>query len=69
MTANNMTVKLWNEVTEAQAEAINGGAIIGNFAFVSKLTDQANTAAIIASGNASGSFNSAGVTSTQVNVA
>ncbi len=69
MTANNMTVKLWNEVTEAQAETINGGEVIGNFAFVSKLTSQANAAAIIASGNAIGSFNSAGVTSTQVNVA
>jgi hypothetical protein len=64
-----MTVKLWNEVTEAQAEAINGGQVIGNFAFVSKLTDQSNAAAIIAAGNAIGNFNSAGVTSTQVNVA
>jgi hypothetical protein len=69
MTANNMTVKLWNEVTEAQSEAVNGGAVIGNFAFVSKLTDQSNAAAIIASGNAIGSFNSAGVTSTQINLA
>jgi hypothetical protein len=63
------TKKLWNEVTEAQAETINGGEVIGNFAFVSKLTDQTNAAAIIASGNAIGAFNSAGVTSTQVNVA
>jgi hypothetical protein len=63
------TKKLWNEVTEAQAETINGGEIIGNFSFVSKLTDQTNAAAIIASGNAIGAFNSAGVTSTQVNVA
>jgi hypothetical protein len=64
-----MTVKLWNEVTEAQAEAINGGQVIGNFAFVSKLTSQSNAAAIINAGNAIGNFNSAGVTSTQVNVA
>jgi hypothetical protein len=64
-----MTVKLWNEVTEAQAETINGGQVIGNFAFASKLTSQSNAAAIIASGNAIGNFNSAGVTSTQVNVA
>jgi len=64
-----MTVKLWNEVTEAQAEAINGGQVVGNFAFVSKLTSQSNAAAIINSGNAIGAFNSAGVTSTQVNVA
>lgn len=64
-----MTVKLWNEVTETQAEAINGGQVVGNFAFVSKLTSQSNAAAIINSGNAIGAFNSAGVTSTQVNVA
>jgi hypothetical protein len=69
MTTNNMTVKLWNEVTEAQAEVINGGLVLGNFASFSKLTDQANAAAILASGNAVGSFNSAGVTSSQVNIA
>jgi hypothetical protein len=63
------TKKLWNEVTEAQAETINGGEIVGNFAFVSKLTDQANAAAIIASGNTIGAFNRGGVSSSQVNVA
>ena len=63
------TKKLWNEVTEAQAETINGGAVDFNFAFASKLTDQANAAAIIASGNAIGAFNRGGVSSSQVNVA
>ena len=64
-----MTVKLWNEVTEAQAEAINGGQVAFNSAFFSKLTDQSNVAAIINSGNAIGNFNRAGVTSIQTNIA
>jgi len=63
------TKKLWNEVTEAQAETINGGAVDFNNAFFSKLTDQSNAAAILASGNAIGNFNSAGVSSSQTNVA
>ena len=62
-----MTVKMWNEVTEAQAETINGGVVSFNNSFFSKLTDQANAAAVIASGNAIGNFNSAGASVTQSN--
>ncbi len=68
MKSNNIQI-LWTDLTETQAETVNGGLVLGNFASFSKLTDQANAAAIIASGNAIGAFNSAGVTSTQRNQA
>jgi hypothetical protein len=68
MKSNNSQI-LWTDLTETQAETVNGGAVDFNSAFFSKLTDQTNAAAILASGNAIGAFNSAGVTSTQVNVA
>ena len=68
MKSNNIKT-LWTDLTEIQAETVNGGLILGNFASFSKLTDQENVAAILASGNAIGTFNSGGVTSTQVNVA
>jgi hypothetical protein len=66
---SNNSQSLWTNLTETQSEAVNGGQVEFNSAFFSKLTDQSNVAAIIASGNAIGNFNSAGVTSTQVNVA
>jgi hypothetical protein len=69
MTTSTTTVKLWNEVTDTQSEAINGGVVAFNNSFFSKLTDQANAAAVIASGNAIGNFNSAGASVTQSNQA
>jgi hypothetical protein len=66
---SNNSQSLWTDLTETQSEAVNGGAVEFNSAFFSKLTDQTNAAAIIASGNAIGNFNSAGVSSTQINVA
>ena len=66
---SNNSQTLWTDLTETQAEAVNGGLVLGNFADFSKLTDQSNAAAIIASGNAIGAFNSAGVSSTQRNQA
>jgi phosphodiesterase/alkaline phosphatase D-like protein len=66
---SNNSQTLWTNLTETQAEAVNGGLVLGNIADFSKLTDQSNAAAILASGNAIGAFNSAGVTSTQINVA
>jgi hypothetical protein len=66
---SNNTKALWIDLTETQAETVNGGLILGNFASFSKLTDQENVAAILASGNAIGNFNSGGVTSSQRNQA
>jgi hypothetical protein len=66
---NNTSVKLWNDLTETQAETINGGVIAYNAAFFSKLTDQNNGAIVAFSGNAIGGFNSAGVVVAQTNVA
>jgi hypothetical protein len=66
---SNNSQTLWTDLTETQAEAVNGGLVLGNIADFSKLTDQTNAAAIIASGNAIGAFNIAGVTSTQSNQA
>jgi len=66
---SNNSQSLWTNLTETQSEAVNGGAVEFNSAFFSKLTDQTNAAAIIASGNAIGNFNRAGVSSTQINVA
>ena len=66
---SNNSQSLWTNLTETQAEAVNGGQVEFNSAFFSKLTDQSNVAAIIASGNAIGAFNSAGVSSTQRNQA
>lgn len=66
---NNTSVKLWNDLTETQAETINGGQVIGNFALFSKLTSQENGAIVAFSGNAGGIFNTAGVAVVQTNVA
>jgi hypothetical protein len=66
---SNNSQSLWTNLTETQSEAVNGGAVDFNSAFFSKLTDQTNVAAIIASGNAIGDFNRAGVSSTQINIA
>jgi hypothetical protein len=60
---------LWIELTETQTETINGGEIAFNFAFASKLTDQNNGALVLASGNAIGFGNRAGVLVVQTNVA
>jgi hypothetical protein len=68
MKSNNNLV-LWTDLSDTQSETVNGGLVLGNFASFSKLTDQANAAAIIASGNAIGAFNRAGVTSNQRNQA
>ena len=68
MKSNNSQV-LWTELTETQSEVVNGGAIVFNRAFFSKLTEQSNLALIANSGNAIGFGNSAGVTSTQINIA
>ena len=61
--------QVWTELTETQAEAINGGLIIGNIAIASKLTYQDNGALVLASGNAIGFGNTAGVAIVQTNVA
>jgi hypothetical protein len=66
---SNNSQTLWNDLTETQSEAVNGGAVAFNSAFFSKLTEQSNVALIANSGNAIGNFNRAGVSSTQVNVA
>ncbi len=68
MKSNNTQV-LWTELTETQSELVNGGAVLFNSAFFSKLTDQENTALIANSGNAGFFANRAGVSSTQVNAA
>lgn len=60
---------LWTELTETQTETINGGAIAFNTAFFSKLTYQNNGAIVIASGNAIGFGNTAGVAIIQTNIA
>jgi hypothetical protein len=66
---SNNSQSLWTNLTETQSETVNGGQVAFNSAFFSKLTDQSNAAAILASGNAIGSFNSGGVTSSQTNIA
>ncbi len=60
---------LWTELTETQTEAINGGLIAFNTSFFSKLTYQNNGAIVIASGNAIGFGNTAGVAIVQTNIA
>ncbi len=60
---------LWTELTETQTEAINGGLIAFNIAIASKLTYQNNGALVIASGNALGFGNAAGVAIVQTNIA
>ncbi len=60
---------LWTELTETQTETINGGLIVGNIAIASKLTYQENGALVLASGNAIGFGNTAGVLVAQANVA
>ena len=60
---------LWTELTETQTEAINGGVIAFNIAIASKLTYQDNGALVLASGNAIGFGNTAGVAIVQTNVA
>jgi hypothetical protein len=64
---SNNSLTIWTELTETQSEAVNGGVVAFNIADFSKLTDQINTAAVIASGNAIGAFNSAGASVTQSN--
>lgn len=66
---NNTSVKFWNDLTETQSESINGGQIIGNLAFLSKLTSQNNGAIVAFSGNAVGVLNAGGVVVAQTNVA
>ena len=61
--------QIWTELTEAQTEAINGGLIIANIAIASKLTYQDNGALVLASGNAIGFGNTAGVAIVQTNIA
>jgi hypothetical protein len=68
MKSNNSQV-LWTELTEIQSEVVNGGEILFNSSFFSKITDQINTAVVINSGNAIGVANSAGVTVFQSNQA
>lgn len=68
MKSNNSQV-LWTELTETQSEVVNGGAIVFNTSFFSKITDQINTAIVLNSGNAIGSANSAGVAVFQSNQA
>jgi hypothetical protein len=60
---------LWTELTETQSEVVNGGAIVFNTSFFSKITDQINTAIVLNSGNAIGAANSAGVAVFQSNQA
>lgn len=66
---NNNSQNIWVELTDSQSEQVNGGAILFNYSFLSKLTDQNNGAITIASGNAIGIFNSAGAAIVQTNVA
>lgn len=66
---NNTSVQFWNDLTETQSEAINGGVVVGNFAFLSKLTSQNNGAIVAFSGNAVGVFNAGGVVVGQINAA
>lgn len=66
---NYTSIQLWNNLTEIQSESINGGQVIGNFAFLSKLTSQNNGAVVAFSGNAVGFLNSGGVVVAQTNVA
>jgi len=66
---NNTSVKFSNDLTETQTESINGGQVIGNFAFFSKLTSQNNGAVVAFSGNAVGILNAGGVVVAQTNVA
>jgi hypothetical protein len=61
--------QLWTELSETQTEAINGGLIAFNIAIASKLTYQENGALVLASGNAIGFGNRAGVFVVQTNVA
>ena len=60
---------LWTELTETQTETIHGGVIAFNIAIASKLTYQNNGALVIASGNAIGFGNTAGVAIVQTNIA
>ena len=60
---------LWTELTETQTETINGGVIAFNITIASKLTYQNNGAIVIASGNAIGLGNTAGVAIIQTNIA
>ena len=66
---NNTSVKFWNDLIETQSESINGGQVIRNFAFLSKLTSQNNGAVVAFSGNAVGILNAGGVVVAQTNVA
>jgi len=68
MKSNNSQV-MWTEMTETQSEVVNGGAIVFNTSFFSKITDQINTAIVVNSGNAIGVANSAGVNVFQSNQA
>jgi hypothetical protein len=68
MKSNNYQV-LWTELTETQSEVVNGGDVVFNTSFFSKITDQINTAIVINSGNAIGVANSAGVVVFQSNQA
>lgn len=60
--------QIWIELSETQSEQINGGAILFNYSFLSKLTTQENGAITISSGNAIGIFNAAGVAIVQTNI-
>ena len=61
--------QIWTELTETETETINGGVIAFNIAIASKLTYQNNGAIVIASGNAIGLGNTAGVAIIQTNIA
>lgn len=60
--------QIWIELSETQSEQMNGGAILFNYSFRSKLTTQENGAITICIGNAIGIFNAAGVAIVQTNI-
>ena len=60
--------QIWIELSETQSEQMNGGAILFNYSFLSKLTTQENGAITVSSGNAIGIFNAAGIAMVQTNI-
>ncbi len=60
--------QIWIELSEAQSEQMNGGAILFNYSFRSKLTKQENGAITICSSKAIGISNAAGIAIFQTNI-
>ena len=60
--------QIWIELSETQSEQMNGGAILFNYSFLSKLITQENGAITVSSGNAIGIFNAAGIAIVQTNI-